>query len=215
MNKLWWRLVRLGFRLLYHEMAFTYNLVANVVSLGQWWDWQRAALHFLPGPDSGPLLELAFGTGRFHKELIAAGYDVTGLDFSRQMARITRHTLRLERAPLRIVRGRAQQLPFPTGFFTAVVSTFPTPFIIEAATLAEVHRVLRAEGRLVFVPSGVLTRGGPVKAALEGAYQVTGQRGPWGVDIDARFGEIGFRVEQHRVTLPRSVVTVIVAEKEK
>jgi ubiquinone/menaquinone biosynthesis C-methylase UbiE len=146
--------------------------------------------------------------------LIADGYEVTGLDFSRQIARITRHTLRLERAPLRILRGRAQNLPFPSGHFAAVVSTFPTPFIIEPATLAEVHRVLRGEGRLVFVPSGVLTRGGPVKTALEGAYQVTGQRGPWGVDIGERFAAHGFRLEAHQIALPRSVVTVIVAEKD-
>ena len=212
--RLWWRLVRFGFRLLYHEMAFTYNLVANVVSLGQWWDWQRSALGFLPSPDDGPLLELAFGTGRFHHDLLTQGYAVYGLDFSRQMARITRHTLRRERAPLRIVRGRAQTLPFPTGTFAAAVSTFPTPFIIEPETLDEVHRVLRADGRLVFVPNGVLTRGGPVKSALEGAYQVTGQRGPWGVDMQERFTAHGFELSTHYVSLPRSIVTVIVATKE-
>jgi ubiquinone/menaquinone biosynthesis C-methylase UbiE len=213
MRDLWWRLVRFGFRLLYHEMAFTYDTVANVVSLGQWWDWQRAALDFLPPSDAGPILELAYGTGRFHKELIAKGYQVTGLDFSRQMARITRHRLRRERAPICIVRGMAQNLPLPGGTFTAVVSTFPTPFIIEDKTLAEVHRVLLSDGRLVFVPNGVLTRGGPVKSALEGAYQVTGQRGPWGVDIGERFAKNGFALETHQIALPRSVVTVIVAQK--
>ncbi|MCZ7544410.1 MAG: hypothetical protein M5R40_13175 [Anaerolineae bacterium] len=43
LERLWWALVRFGFRLLYNELAFTYDLVSRVVSLGQWRAWQRAA----------------------------------------------------------------------------------------------------------------------------------------------------------------------------
>jgi len=211
-SRLWWKLVRFGFRLLYHEMAFTYDSVANVVSLGQWWDWQRCALDFLPTPNEGRILELAHGTGRFFMDLHQRGYDVTGYDFSRQMSRIAANRLRKHQLPRRLVRGRAQQLPFPSGIFAAVVSTFPTPFIVEEETIAEVRRVLMPGRCLVFVPSGVLTRGGAAKTILEGAYQVTGQRGPWNMDIEDRFGKYGFHVAPHTVELPRSMVTVIVAQ---
>jgi len=208
-RRAWWGAVRLGFRLLYHEMAFTYDGVANVVSLGQWWAWQGAALGFLPPPQQGRLLELAFGTGRFHAQLHQAGYDVVGLDFSRQMGRIARG--RLPQA--RLLRGKAQALPFAEGSFAAVVCTFPTPFIVEEPTLAEVRRVLRPGGRLVVVPNAVLTRGGAAKELLEGAYRATGQREPWGIELGARFGAAGLALHLHQVELPRSMVTVLVAER--
>jgi hypothetical protein len=44
---LWWRLVRFGFRLLYNEFAFSYDLVSKVVSLGAWRCWQQSALKHL------------------------------------------------------------------------------------------------------------------------------------------------------------------------
>ncbi|HLA44859.1 MAG TPA: class I SAM-dependent methyltransferase, partial [Aggregatilineales bacterium] len=199
-SRLWWKLVRFGFRLLYHEMAFTYDSVANVVSLNQWWDWQRCALDFLPPPQDGHILELAHGTGRFFVDLHQRGYDVTGYDISPQMSRIASRRLRKHRIPVRLIRGRAQELPFPSGIFAAVVSTFPTPFIVEDETIAEVRRVLMSGRRLVFVPGGILTRGGAAKTILEGAYQVTGQRGPWNIDIEARFEKHGFHVVPHTIT---------------
>jgi hypothetical protein len=63
---LWWRLVRFGFRLLYNEMAFTYDAVSAVVSLGEWRSWQRAALNFLP-----PLSAPRAGAGARHGQLAA------------------------------------------------------------------------------------------------------------------------------------------------
>jgi hypothetical protein len=50
MKRLWWGLVRFGFRLLYNEFAFTYDTVSKVVSLGAWRCWQRAALKYLAVP---------------------------------------------------------------------------------------------------------------------------------------------------------------------
>lgn len=208
----WQRLVRFGFRLLYHELAFTYDLVANVVSLGQWWAWGRTALQFLPPPTDGPILELAYGTGRLEVALHQGGWQAFGMDLSPQMARIATERLRRANLPSRLGRAQAQALPFAAGQFSAVVCTFPTPFIIEAATLQEVKRVLSPTGRLVFVPTAVLTRGGAARAALEKAYEVTGQRGAWGMDIEAHFAAQGFHLTTHWVELPRSLVTVLVAE---
>lgn len=210
LKTLWWRLVKLGFRLLYNEMAFTYDTVANIVSLGQWWDWQRCALKYLPS--GGRLLELAHGTGRFQIDLLAGGWQVVGFDLSPQMGQITRRRLQKQGLPVKLVRGKAQALPFPDQSFEAVVSTFPTPFIIEPATLSEIRRVLHPGGRLVIVPNGILTRGGAARAALEAAYQATGQRGPWPVDLESRFRQHGFEIKIYIEELERSTVQICVAD---
>ena len=106
----WRRLLQLGFRLLYREMAFTYNWVSWIVSLGQWRCWQRATLDYLPPPDSGPILELAHGTGDLQLDLRASGYVSIGYDISAQMGQIAHRKLR--QADPQLVRGYAQQLPF-------------------------------------------------------------------------------------------------------
>jgi ubiquinone/menaquinone biosynthesis C-methylase UbiE len=205
--------VRFGFRLLYNEMAFTYDTVSRVVSLGQWRDWQRTALNHLQAPPGSMILELAHGTGNFQIDLRAAGYRTIGFDLSRAMGRIARRKLLHRGIRPDLVRGRAQLLPFPSASFPAVISTFPTEFIIDPATLAEIHRVLEPGGRLIVVFNGVLTRGSVAKDALEFAYRATGQRGPWPVNVEERLAETGFRGEFVTEELKRSAVLLFLAEK--
>ncbi|MFP4323518.1 MAG: class I SAM-dependent methyltransferase [Anaerolineales bacterium] len=210
----WWRVVRFGFRLLYNEMAFTYDAVADVVSLGQWWAWQRTALDFLPPPQDGPLLELAHGTGRFALSLQHAGYRTTHLDLSPAMGRITGRRLRRAALTPRLVRGDGGALPFPDEHFASIVSTFPTPFIVQPKTLAEIARVLRPDGRVVMVVSGLLVGGSVAEAALEGAYAITGQRGGWGGhDLTARAAAEGLALHEEQVRLARSVVLLLTAQR--
>ena len=213
LQKAWWTLVRFSFRLLYNEMAFTYDAVSWMVSLGQWRDWQRAALAHLDTPPGTRVLELAHGTGNFEIDLRRAGYRTTAIDLSPAMGHLARHKIRRwgYRAPL--VRAQAQALPFADRHFHAAVSTFPTEFIVDPATLCEVYRVLKPGGRLVVVFNGVLTSGSAVKDALEFAYRVTGQRGPWPVDVKQRFADAGFHAEMIVEELARSAVLLFVAEK--
>jgi SAM-dependent methyltransferase len=212
-SSLWWALVRFGFRLLYNELAFTYDTVSRIVSLGQWHDWQRVALRYLNAPPGAPVLELAHGTGRFLIDLRAAGYQAFSIDLSRAMGRIARRRLCRWGYRPRLVRARAQALPFPDGRFAAVVSTFPTEFILEPATLAEVQRVLEPGGRLVVVFNGLLTTNSAATGALEFAYRITGQRGPWPVDVEQRIAAAGFSAQVISEPLERSTVLLFVAEK--
>jgi ubiquinone/menaquinone biosynthesis C-methylase UbiE len=213
LRRVWTRLLRLGFRLLYNEMAFTYDTVSRLVSLGQWRDWQRAALDHLDAPSGAPVLELAHGTGDLAIDLLAAGFQPVGVDLSRAMGRIARHKLQGHALPTRLVRARAQALPFAANTFPAAVSTFPTEFIVDPATLAEAWRVLVPGGRLVIVVNGLLTRRGVAEEALELAYRATGQRGPWSSDIEDRFARAGFAFARIDHPLDRSVVSLIVASK--
>lgn len=209
----WWRVIRLGFRLLYNELAFTYDAVAWIVSLGEWRRWQRTALNHLSAPPGATVLELAHGTGDLQLDLRALGYRTVALDLSRSMGRLARRKLRRRGIPAHLVRGRTQALPFPGERFPAVISTFPAEFIFDPATLAEIHRVLIPGGRLIVVLNGLLTQGGAAREALELAYRVTGQRGPWPAQADERLAAAGFRSRLVIETLRRSTALVLVADK--
>ncbi len=210
----WWKLVRFGFRLLYNEMAFTYDLVSWGVSLGEWRSWQRAALRHLDVEQGNLILELAHGTGNLQLDLIEAGYQTVGYDLSPYMGRITRRKLRNHRMAAKLVRGKAQQLPFPARTFDAVISTFPTDFIFAAETLREVYRILCENGRFIIVPNGVLTGGGAGEKGLEWLYRITGQRGEQGSTVSDFFGHYGFDVTIYEERCERSIAQVIVARKK-
>jgi ubiquinone/menaquinone biosynthesis C-methylase UbiE len=211
---LWWRLVRFGFRLLYNQFAWTYDLVSWGVSLGHWRQWQRASIPYLGADSRSLILELAYGTGDLQIDLAQAGLNAVGLDLSPYMCRIACRKLIRRGLTPRLVCGNAMSLPFPSAYFDAVVSTFPTEFIIRPETLQEVYRVLRTGGKLVIVPNGILTLGTPLSRLLEWLYRITGQRGPWPVDPLAAFREAGFdEVELKMEALPGSQVWIMIAVK--
>ncbi len=172
-------LIKLGFHLLYYQMAWTYDAVAWSVSFGQWAAWRRLALPFL---QLGPTLELAYGTGAFFAEMTEAGYQPVGIDLSPYMARLASQRLRRRQLPLRLSRAKAQALPFPSNHFANVVATFPTDYMLARDTMAEIHRVLRTAageepaGRLVVVFEGQLRGPWPLRPLLDWLYDLTGQR---------------------------------------
>jgi ubiquinone/menaquinone biosynthesis C-methylase UbiE len=212
--EVWRRLVGLGFRLLYNELAFTYDWVSSVVSLGAWRCWQRAALPHLNAPPGSRVLELAHGTGNLQLDLYALGYIPIGCDLSPHMGRIARRKLSRRGLPPRLARGQAQRLPFPSASFPAIVCTFPTDFIFQPETLRETHRVLCSGGRLVIVPNGVLTGSGPADRLIEWLYRITGQRGGSGINIASFFEVYGFEAHITQQDCPRSLAQVIIARKK-
>lgn len=229
-RRLWRGLVRTGFRLLYNEMAWSYDVVSWVVSLGEWRKWQRAALPFVQGQR---VLEIAHGPGHMLLALLQSGYRVTGLDLSPHMSRLASRRLRRgsppeASQPYVLARGAAQALPFRANSFDTVLSTFPTNFIAQRATMASVHRVLRPGGRYLIVPEGRLKGNGPAPRLIAWLYQITGQSDDiFAVDEEEHWpaetpewrafrqamAETGFDMEVKRVSLPRSEATVVVATR--
>lgn len=209
-QRAWGRLVALGFRLLYNEMAFTYDAVSYAVSLGDWRAWQWAALSYLP-PAPARVLELAHGTGHLQQRLLAEGYQTVGLDLARAMGRIAQRRLRRAGLAASLVRGRGQALPFPDAAFAAIVCTFPTRFIFEAATLAECRRVLASEGSLVVVLNGVLTHKGIVERLIDRAYAATGQHTTGYEQVIAWVEQHGFRAQLERIASKRGYAEVLAA----
>lgn len=209
-------MIRFGFRLLYFEMAWSYDAVSWSVSLGRWREWQRAALPFIA---EGDVLELGHGPGHMLAALSAAGSRVVGLDISPYMSRLAR---RRSCAPL--VRAAVQALPFAAARFDTVLSTFPTDYIVSPDTLAAVHRVLKPGGRLVVVPEGHLTGEGAANRLIDWLFRVTGQRHPYNTapadkskdwdewaSLRQLIAAAGFDVAAAQIPLTGSQVVVVTA----
>ncbi len=217
----WKNLVRFGFRLLYNEMAWTYDVVSWLVSLGEWRHWQQAALPFVAGK---MVLEIGHGPGHMLLALQNLGCTVIGLDLSPYMGQQAQK--RTQRT-VPLLRGMVQDLPFVTAVFDTVLATFPTDYMVEPETLASVYRVLADHGRFVIIPEGHLNGQGQIYRLIDWLFQITGQRDGafavadgryWPGDalwepVRQRFVAAGFTFTIERIQLERSGVTVIVAEK--
>lgn len=199
-------LLRWGFSLLYNQLAWSYDAVAWAVSLGQWGEWGRTAIPYLHGPR---VLDLAHGPGNLLPELAAAGYCPVGYDLSSSMGRIAQRKMIQRGVRVPLSRGMAQALPFPTGTFNSVVSTFPADFFLHPATWSEVGRVLAPDGVYVVVPVALLTGRGPIVRLVEWLFDLTGQRPAGGVKRPPQVGAVGFRSEVKWVSLAHSRVMVI------
>ncbi|MEJ5226249.1 MAG: methyltransferase domain-containing protein [Anaerolineales bacterium] len=163
------RFLRFFFWHLYHRLSWAYDLVAALVSMGQWQSWGRQALVHVRGPR---VLEVGFGPGHLQVALQQQGWIAFGIDESPQMLKQAARRLKRHNLSLRLARGLAQSLPFGDASFDTVLSTFPSEYIVDTRTLAEAFRVLRPGGRLVVLP--MIWPGG----ALRLLFRATGQATP-------------------------------------
>ncbi len=134
-----------------YKNKYLYRFASTVPFAGQWRVWQRlvSAAHW-SGHD---VLELGCGLGDLLADMIEAGYACHAVEASPQMVAAARETLARRKAGEQnlVIQGSAQGLPFSDGSFDTVVSTFPSEYIYDPDTIAEVARVLRPGGRLVVV----------------------------------------------------------------
>jgi ubiquinone/menaquinone biosynthesis C-methylase UbiE len=158
------RFLRIFFNLLYHPLAFTYDLVAAAVSFGKWKDWVYSIIPFIEGTR---VLELGHGPGHLQRVLLDRGLDTVAMDESAPMGRIAKRRLGNSR---KLARGLAQKIPFAVETFDSVISTFPSEYIFDMQTLSEAHRVLRNNGRLI-----VLLAAWPKNPLLGWLFKATGE----------------------------------------
>jgi SAM-dependent methyltransferase len=147
---------------------------------------------------TGKVLEIGAGTG-LNVAHYPAGADVTFTEPDPYMAR------RLRRRGADVVEAVAEKLPFPDASFDTVVSTLVLCTVPDVpATLREVRRVLRPDGRLLFLEHVRADPGSSLERWQDRLH------GPWHAfacgcncnrDLLASFSAAGFSVDE---VAPRS-----------
>jgi ubiquinone/menaquinone biosynthesis C-methylase UbiE len=203
-------LIKFGFHLLYNQMAWSYDAVAWAVSFGQWSAWRRLALQFA---HPGPILELAYGTGGLFIDMLEAGYQPVGIDISPYMARMASRRLHRRNFTTPLSRAKAQHLPFPTATFANVIATFPTNYIFDAQTLAEVHRVLQPVGRLIIVVEGQLRGPWPIRPIINWLYKITDQHNFPAIKPLPLFAAQGFAARWQTVEFEGAQARLLIGDK--
>ncbi len=206
--------LRIFFYLLYHQMAWTYDWVAAAVSIGLWQKWVLSVIPYL---DGAMLLELGHGPGHLQKALWGkkdVPRSIIGLDASPQMGRIASRRLKRSGISPNLVNGFAQNLPFLNEAFQSVVATFPTEYIFNPSTLAEIYRVLAPGGRLVVLTSALITGRRRREKTAAWLFNVTGQSSPLDRRLLEPARQAGFRVKVEEIKLKSSVLILLIAEKE-
>ena len=205
------RLVRAGLRFFFHHfytsLAWTYDGIADLVSIGQWKAWVLSAKEAVTG---STVLEIGHGPGHLLTEL---GPRAVGVDPSRQMSRIAHRRVRRAGLAPRLVRARAQELPFRAASFDCVVSTFPAEYILEPASIREIWRVLQAGARLVIVAMAEIRSRRPLDRLARWLFRVTGQSGDLPPEWADPLVRIGFDIHRVELAVSRSNVTQIIGSK--
>lgn len=191
-------------------MAWTYDWVAALVSLGMWNEWIKTVLPYL---EARRTLELGHGPGHLQAELLQKGYPVTGLDLSPQMSRQAARRLRKKGFQPRLVRGRAQALPFPEATFQRVLATFPSEYIIDPHTLTEIARVLAPGGQAVILAFAWITGNKVIEKAAAWLFRITGEAPEWEDRFLEPVRKAGFQVHIDWIELKSSRLVIILAAK--
>ena len=214
-RRFWRRLIQFSFHLLYNEFAFSYDAVSRLVSLGRWRAWQRSVLRQLDSDISGPVLELAHGTGDLQLDLLRFKYRTVALDLSPRMGQIAKRKLANHGLSTDFLRADVFTLPFKADCIPAIVCAFPTAFIAQASALSEMHRVLKANGCAFIVLSGILSGGGLLRWIIKLLYRLTGQSNDGNVApfVSGLIPAAGFVTDLETLQLRDSIVHLLILRK--
>ena len=140
---------------MFDKVADRYDLLNDVLSLGQDRLWRRAVAHAAAARAGERVLDVAAGTGTSSRAFVTAGADCVACDFSLGMLTVGKR--RGVIPGLRFVAGDAMRLPFAGESFDAVTISFGLRNVADhQAALAEFLRVTRPGGRLVVCEFGHL-----------------------------------------------------------
>jgi demethylmenaquinone methyltransferase / 2-methoxy-6-polyprenyl-1,4-benzoquinol methylase len=146
-------------RRLFAPLGPTYDRYARLLSLGQDPRWRRFLVERIEAGPADLVLDVATGTGAVAIELVRrTGCSVVGIDPSAEMLEEARRRIKLARTTrdIRLVEGRAEELPFDNGVFDALTVTYLLRYVDDpAATLVELARVVRSGGTVASLEFGL------------------------------------------------------------
>ncbi|CAM3969374.1 demethylmenaquinone methyltransferase [Nocardiopsis rhodophaea] len=136
---------------MFDGIASRYDLVNDVLSLGQDRVWRRAVVKAVEAYSGELVLDLAAGTGTSSESFVSKGARVIACDFSQGMLRVgAERRGGASSGGVTFVAGDALRLPFADETFDAVTISFGLRNVndVEQA-LSELRRVTKVGGRLV------------------------------------------------------------------
>ena len=133
---------------MFDGVAKRYDIVNDLLSLGQTKAWRRAATQIIAPAPGMKILDLAAGPGSSSEPLHKAGATVFSTDFSEGMLAQGRKS----RPYLNFSKADALNLPFEAGSFDLTTISFGLRNTVDyAKALAEALRVTKLGGRIVVV----------------------------------------------------------------
>lgn len=149
----------------YSKIYRTYDLVNRLFTLGMDKRWRKVTARRCLEKNPAAVMDLCCGTGDLSMDLIKWAKNeqlkVTGYDFNPDMLSIAR--IKSENKNLKnteFIEGDAAQMPFKDGRFDAITIgfgfrnlTFENP--ARDKHIEEMHRVLKEQGELLILESGV------------------------------------------------------------
>jgi ubiquinone/menaquinone biosynthesis C-methylase UbiE len=117
-----------------------------------------------------------------------------------------------------LIRALTQGLPFADSSFDTVIATFPTEYITDPLTLAEVRRCLSDGGRFIVLPVALQMGRKPLDRVMSLLFRVTRQSPVDPLEVvsgrlKAPFVEAGFAVDVQELQVKSSLLLVIIAIK--
>ncbi|MFC4617988.1 class I SAM-dependent methyltransferase [Camelliibacillus cellulosilyticus] len=110
----------------------------------------KALLETVPFQQTDRVLDIGCGTGETSIYLAKQyGCEVIGCDLHPGMVAHARNHVAREQAPVQIIQGDAEQLPFPADSFDKIISESVTVFTNIDLSLKEYKRVLKPGGVLI------------------------------------------------------------------
>ena len=142
-------------RTLFAPLGPTYDRYSALLSFGQDPRWRRFLVSRLDVRPEDTVLDVATGTGLVARELVRRfGCSVVGIDQSPEMLAAAAGQTR--DLPIKLVEGRAEELPFAEGEFGALTFTYLLRYVDDpAATVRGLARVVRPGGTIAMLEFGL------------------------------------------------------------
>jgi demethylmenaquinone methyltransferase / 2-methoxy-6-polyprenyl-1,4-benzoquinol methylase len=138
-------------RTLFAPLGPTYDRYSALLSFGQDPRWRRFLVSRLAVGRADTVLDVATGTGLVARALVRRfGCSVVGLDQSPDMLAVAAE--RTRGLAVRLVEGRAEQLPFTDGEFAGLTFTYLLRYVDDPeSTVRELARVVRPGGTIAML----------------------------------------------------------------